>query len=554
MKYNIQNVNSNKNITDRLLEIRWINEKIDDFLYPSYSKYWSDPFLLSDMQKATDRIIFAMKNKQRIMIFGDYDVDGITSSYILYTTFTKFFNYTNISVMFPDRLEDGYGLKIKHIDKMISKNVDLIITVDNGITAIQEALYTVDQKIDLIITDHHEVLNENIPNCFAVINPKISPKYPFKNLCWAGVSFKLSCALTHLSNFDKQTKQNIFKNLLPFVSIATVADIVPLVDENRLIVQKWLDQINKREDLTESLSWMLEYLKLWHIDSYHIGFVIWPRINAWWRLASAYDSFYTLLNHWSKQLEYLEIIEKHNFDRRSMQETMIKEIDKNVDLSENIIFYCSDWLHEWVVWIVAWRLTEKWNKPSIILKIDKEKWTATWSLRWPSYFSVIDMLQYLWPLLLRFGWHKQAWWMTLELENLDKVKNMSIEYCKKNISDKDTVKIINIDTLIFDYERNDSNLSKISTFGPFGEWNPEPSFLFQDCLLTKAEKIGQKWQWHIKLHIAFGDKKVQVMFWSKWDSLIQFQELVNQKIKIYWKIKPDNYNWWYFVDGIWREV
>lgn len=189
------------------------------------------------MEKAVERIIEAVKNKEKIMIFGDYDVDGITSSYILYEFITKFLNYKNVSIQYPDRIKEGYGIKKEHIDDIKKKNVDLIITVDNGIASLQEAIYAKEQGIDLIITDHHQDL-EAIPEAVAVVNPQISPNYPFKGLAGVGVSFKLICAMLTKSTFNAKQRNEIFNYFLPVVAIGTVADVVPLIGENRVIVKK----------------------------------------------------------------------------------------------------------------------------------------------------------------------------------------------------------------------------------------------------------------------------------------------------------------------------
>ena len=189
------------------------------------------------MDKAVERIVQAMKKNEKIMIFGDYDVDGVTSSYLIYKFLTKFLKYDNVSIQYPNRITDGYGLKKKHIDDIQSKNVDLIITVDNGISSIQEAKYAKEKNIDLIITDHHQHLEE-LPDAVAVITPLISPDYPFKGLAGVGVAFKLICAITEKSTLPKDQKNKVFNYFLPVVAIGTVADVVPLINENRAIVKR----------------------------------------------------------------------------------------------------------------------------------------------------------------------------------------------------------------------------------------------------------------------------------------------------------------------------
>lgn len=200
MKYEILNQDNNLSLLERLLAVRQVSDDPALFLNPRFSDYWKDPFLLNDMHKGVERIILALKRKEKIMIFADYDVDGITSSFCVYKFITEFLGYKNISIMYPNRLQDGYGLKNKHLDYMKEKNINLIITVDNGITSVNEAQYAKELGIDLVITDHHHAL-DRIPEAIAVINPQISPHYSFKGLAGVGVAFKLINALLSKSTF-----------------------------------------------------------------------------------------------------------------------------------------------------------------------------------------------------------------------------------------------------------------------------------------------------------------------------------------------------------------
>lgn len=184
MHYEILNQDYDLPLIQRLLKVRNITDDPENFLDPNLAKYRLDPFLLQDMDKAVQRIIQAMQKKEKIIIFGDYDVDGITSSYLIYKFITQFLGYSNISIRFPHRIEDGYGLKSKHLEEMKSQNIDLIITVDNGISSVEEARLAKELGMDLIITDHHHLL-DRVPEAYAVVNPQISPDYPFKGL--AGV-------------------------------------------------------------------------------------------------------------------------------------------------------------------------------------------------------------------------------------------------------------------------------------------------------------------------------------------------------------------------------
>ena len=551
MKYKILNEDENLNLIERLLKIRGISEDADIFLNPKIKDYRLDPMKLNDMSKAVDRIILALKNNEKIMIFGDYDVDGITSSFILFKFFTKFLKYRNISIMYPDRIEEWYGIKNLHLDEIKKRGVSLVITVDNGITNIQEAEYAKKIWLDMIITDHHKNL-EKIPDAIAVINPLISVNYNFKYLAWVGVAFKLLCALLdNTKNRSEKKKNDIFNYFLPIVAIWTVADIVSLTWENRLLVKKWLDLINKhRDQIPESLQWFLEYLNLKEVDTFHIGFVIWPRINAWWRIDSPYNSLNTLLFTGNKQLEALQKIDEINNDRKKLQEDAFKIAEEMLDLDQKILIAEHEDFHEWVVGIVSWKITEKYNKPSIVFKINKDKWIAVASLRWPEYFNIIEMLQKHSDLLERSGGHKQAGWLTILLDNLDEFKQNVEKYCNEIISDDDLGKILYIDTKIYSDEWNYQLIQGLENLAPFGEWNKEPQFLFENIAVEKVEKVWKNGNGHMKIYWIFGDKKINFLFRWKGDMIKKIN--VDSKINIIWKIKKDDFNGGHYVN--WTEI
>ncbi len=557
MKYKILCKDEGLNLIERIFKIRGINDNIDDFLNPKIKDYRLDPLKLNDMQKAISRIMEAIEKNEKIMIFGDYDADGVTSSFILFKFFAKYLKYKNISIMYPDRIEDWYGLKNKHLDQMKKKWIDLIITVDNGITSILEAEYAKEIWIDLIITDHHKNW-EQIPDAIAVINPVISKNYDFKYLAGVWVAFKLICALLdQIKGFNGANtlekngniKNEIFNYFLPIVAIWTVADIVPLTWENRLLVKKWLDLINNNRHLiSESLQWFLKYLNLKEVDTFHIWFVIWPRINAGWRIDTPYNSLSTLLFTWEKQLEYLQKIDKINTERKKLQEEAFKIAEENLNLEDKILIAENENFHEWIVGIVSWRITEKYNKPSVIFKINKEKWLAVASLRWPEYFDIIEMIQKNSNILERSGGHKHAWWLTVKIENLKELKEKLMKYSNEKISDNDLIKTISVDTYINHDERNYDLIKDLQDLWPFGEWNKEPNFLFKNILVNKVGKVWKNGNGHMKISWMFGDKKINFLFWWKWDMIKTIDK--KEKIDIVWKIKKDDFNWGYFVNGV----
>ena len=545
MKYKLLNESYDKTLIERLLEIRQIASDADAFFEPTLSHTWIDPFKIDGMDKAVKHIMDAMKKNEKIMVFGDYDVDGVTASYCLYKFFRYFLKYSNVSIMYPDRQKDWYWLRDYHLDEMKSKWVQLVITVDNWITSVEEAKHAKEIWIDLIVTDHHQPLNE-IPDAIAVLNPNCSPDYSFKWLAWVGVAFKVIVAMLSKCNLTSERKNQIFNFFLPIVAIGTVADIVPLLWENRYIVKKWLELMNRHPDsLPKSLQWFLSYLNIKSpIDTYHIWFVIWPRINAGWRIESPYDSLNVFLHDWEEQKEFLEKMDAINQERKRLQEEWVKIAEQLIDVEDSILIAMSPDFHEWVIWIIAWRLTEKYNKPSVIFKIDEEKWTASASLRGPDYFSVIDMLKAHADILERFGWHQWAWGLTVRIEDIDKLCKKLKSYCKKKIKESDLEKVLIVDTKILPQEWTNWNFKFLEKFEPFWECNEEPLFLFEDLQIQKVEKVWKNGSAHMKLYAHRWNQLLHLLF--RWKG--SQSDLISDNISVIGKIKRDTFNGGYFVD------
>lgn len=522
--YDILYENPHEDLVTRLLKARWLDYDNSDnhkFLHPTWKDHWIDPFKLNDLEKGIDRIILAIKNKEKIMIFGDYDVDGVTSCFILYDFFNKFLWYKNISVQLPNRLEDGYGMKNYHLDEMKSKWVDLVITVDNGITSVQEALYAKQIGLDLIITDHHKNL-DIIPDAIAVINPQISPDYDFKGICGAWVAFKFVVGLSKKLKLNENIRRKIFNRYLPIVAVWTVSDCVPLICENRVMVKKWLDLINKKHsDVPISLLSMIEYYNIKSdIDSYHIWFMIWPRINAAGRVRSPYEALKSLIYTGEKQKHHLEEIDNLNTQRKKIQDNMVKMVENDITIDSNIIISCHEEYHEWVVGIVAGRVTEKYKLPSMILKIDHARWHGVASLRWPEYFSVIDMLYSAQDLLERYGWHKQAGWLTVKLEKLDQLISHFEDYCKNNIAPEMLTKPKKVDTVLYAHEINKDNLIQLDLLKPYGEGNPKPSLLLPGIVIKHKQLIGKDSSWkHLKLYWNYDDRVIEIVSRGWWKDI-----------------------------------
>ncbi len=546
MNYSILFEDPGLSLIERLLKVRSVEDDVEEFLNPTMKKYRISPFKLADMNKAIDRIKQALTKQEKIMIFGDYDVDGITSSFMLYTFFRKFLKYENISIMFPNRLEDGYWLKSFHLDEMKEKSVDLVITVDNGITSINEALHAKEIWIDLVITDHHKNL-ETIPEACAVVNPQVSPDYNFKWICGAGVAFKLLNGYLEAENHDIEQRKKIFNYFLPVVAIATVADCVPLVDENRVMVKQGLKLLNQKSDIPESLISFIDYLGIKDdINSFHIGYIIGPRINAGGRIVSPYKSLYTLLHTWEKQREHLDMIESINTERKKLQDQASKLAEKMLCHDDFLLTAHSEEFHEGIIGIVSGRITEKNNKPSIVLSLCPEKGVAVASLRGPEYFSVIDMLIAHGDLLERYWGHKQAGWLTVKLENVDTLLNSMRTYCKNLLQELNLEKIMKIDTKLYPQEISSLTLDNLMKLEPFGQGNEEPLFFIENATILTVNKVGSRGNGHLKFQFFYDGTEFQAMHRSKGGLLENFQ--IWQKISLAGKLKKDTFNGWVFID------
>ncbi len=541
MKIEILNDDTNLSLIDRLLKIRKIEDK-NKFLSPTWWNSRYNPFLLENIEKASEKILNVMKNNERIVIFGDYDVDWITATYVVFYFLYKFLWYKNVSIRLPSR-QDWYWIRKFHIDELKQKNVSLVITVDNWITAVEEVDYANKLWLDIIITDHHSPL-EKLPNSYAIINPKTSSNYPFKELAGVWVAFKLITALSNKLKLSTTKKNKIINCFLPIVAIWTVADCVPLIDENRFLVKKWLEIINNPHKRPINISNIISYLNLKNIDSFHIWYIIWPRLNASWRIHKPDNAFQVLFQHKELcQLKYLNKIEWMNKERQLTQTDILVEVEKTIDKNKNILLAIWEF-HEWVIWIVAWKLTEKYNKPSIVLSINKSKNEAVGSCRAPNYFSIIKMLDNIWKkwIFERYGWHLQAWWLTIKLDKIEIFKK-ELENYWKNISQDKLEKIILVDTFIWKEDLISDDIKKLDLLAPFWEQNPNPTFLIKDLQIKKIDLV-----WKEKNHIkVYANKDWVDLTLLKWSWLKLLEKLKDKKyIDCVVQYAKDDYNWWFY--------
>lgn len=369
-----QNIKILSNDTEKpLKEILRTNRNItdDSFFFPSLSDL-HDPFLMPDMKIAVERILKAREQNERVVIFGDYDVDGVSSTALLYT----FFDSIEIACSYrlPHRVKDGYGLKKYHFDELAKKNVKLVITVDCGTRDIEPIEYAKSLGIDVIVTDHHAV-PEYIPTNVPILNPKRKDsKYPFPNLAGAGVALKLVQAMIkNLKDLSTENQDEILLSYIDLASLGTVADCMPLTGENRVITTLGLRQM--KQSKSSALRKYIEYLDRdieWDADL--IGFQIGPRINAAWRMDSPLKALHWLIADESRVDAWLEEVENLNAKRQEAVKYFSEHALTQVNSQDPVLFYFHPELEHWLVGLIAGKLTEAYGKPSIVLCPNEKKW------------------------------------------------------------------------------------------------------------------------------------------------------------------------------------
>ena len=477
--------NLNKVIGKIIVNRHVVNdEDVRIFITPTRDDFHNH-FLFKGMDIAVDRIIKAINNKEKILIYGDYDVDGITSTTVL----KKYLMDRGISVdtYIPNRLHEGYGLNKKAIDTIKERNIDLIITVDCGISAIEEVDYAVRLGMDIIVTDHHEV-GEKLPNALAVIDAKRKDNtYPFRALAGVGVVFKLIQALS----IKLEIKPEEYLKYLDLVCVGTISDIVPLEGENRTIAKLGLMLIKVTRNL--GLRELIKSSGYKEIDSNTISFGVAPRINACGRMGHEEEALKLFL---AEDLESATKITKelneYNTLRQSTEkaiyEEAVQQIEKNhLDANNSIVLGGKGW-HHGVIGIVSSKVTDKYYKPSILLSFEDN--IAKGSGRSVPGFDLYEGLAKCEDLLEKYGGHSMAVGLTLKKENLENFKERFEQIAKeKNI--KELVPIIYIDDELKLKDINMDLVKSISILEPFGEANKVPLFLIRNLKIDSIRALSE---------------------------------------------------------------
>ncbi len=459
-----------------------------------------NPFLMKDMDAAVDRLNDAMGHKERILVYGDYDVDGCTAVALVYKFLRQF--YSNIDYYIPDRYDEGYGVSKKGIDFAKETGVKLIIILDCGIKAIEEITYAKEQGIDFIICDHH-VPDEVMPPAVAILNPKRpDDSYPFKNLCGCGVGFKFMQAFAKNNNIP-------FSRLVPlldFCAVSIAADLVPVVDENRILAFHGLKQLNQNPSLGLKAIVDICGLNGRELSMSDIIFKIGPRINASGRMENGKKSVDLLVEReYSLALDQAKHIDEYNEQRKDVDRQMTEEANQIVARLESqkhqssIVLYDEHW-KKGVIGIVASRLTEIYFRPTVVLTRDEN--LATGSARSVAGFDVYAAIKSCRDLLLNFGGHTYAAGLTMKWADLKEFRKRFQAYVEEHIEPEQREAILDIDAVI-DFKDITKKLhTDLKRFAPFGPGNPKPLFCTLDVYDFGTSKVVGREQEHIKLELV----------------------------------------------------
>ena len=540
-KENKKNYYTKKYSKDMLsiLESRGITteENIEKFINCNLSDL-RNPFLLKDMEKAVDFILEKREKKETIWIYGDYDVDGITSTSLLYLAFNEIGIKTEYYIPLRD---EGYGLN-KHAIKEIKDNGgNLIITVDCGISSLEEVSYANELRMDMIITDHHEINNE-LPNAYCVINCKREDNlYDFKYLAGVGTAFMLALAIYRKLGIE----DSVYK-YLDIAGIGTVADIVPLVEDNRIIVKRGLEQLKRTKwnGLKTLLRKIFPDFREREYDTYDVGFIIAPVFNAAGRLEDAkmgVELFTSEDNKICDELSYT-LLEKNN-ERKNIQsdiyDIVVDEVEEKKLYEKNIIVVAHEKFHHGVIGIVASKIVDRYYKPTVIMEIKKNEGIATASCRSIEGFNIIEAINSMKELFLKYGGHAGAAGFSIPVENIEIFAERMDKFIEENLDKSYFLKPIKIDKEIQLHKISYDFLDEISKLKPFGFGNQMPLFAMKNCTTSNLRKIGKD-QSHLMMNIVKNGVEIKNCVWFGAEDMFNDIEK-NSVLDVAFKLKMETF-------------
>ena len=512
----VRNLKSNVQLPElilKLLYMRGISDyhKMLKYFKPTFIKLY-DPLMMKDCDIACERISEVIQNKERIMILGDYDVDGTCGVSMFYLFMKKFGLEQEYYI--PDRITEGYGISFQSIDYAKENNIKLIVAIDCGITAYDKVEYAKTLGIDFIICDHHQP-PEKIPEALAVMDPlRTDDNYPFKYLCGTGVAFKLVQAVS-----NKLDRPDIPAALIDLVAVATASDIVPLRDENRIIVKEGFEAMNSKPRLSLKILIESSKLQIGNLTTSNIVFTVAPRINAVGRLGDAKRAVELLTCEDNEKIkEFAFVLNDENQNRREIDKTitddafrMFEEINSFKNRS-SIVIYNEDW-HPGVIGIVAARLVEKYNLPTIVLT--KVNGVAKGSARSINTFNIYEALKDCQDQLIQFGGHFHAAGLEIEIDMIDEFRESFNDLAKERITKEQLIPEIEVDAEVTFEELTPKLIQILSFFEPYGPENMTPVFKTKNVEVVDKVYFTEKSNTHIfKVKDNDSSKKFEAVFFN----------------------------------------
>lgn len=483
-------------------------EELDTFLNPLLSGL-SDPFLLPDMEKAVSRVWKAIDARETITVFGDYDVDGVTAAALLARIFARL--GANVQPFIPDRLDEGYGLSRDALERCLEEHGSkLVVTVDCGVNAVESVAYAQERGVDVVVTDHHEPAAQTAA-AFALINPKLGTVQALKVLSGVGVAFKLAHALLRVGREQgRSVAAGIdLRTYLDIVALGTVADIVPLVGDNRIMVRHGLAALDRT--MWEGLRALKDVAGMrGDADTYHLGFQLGPRINAAGRIGQPMQALRLLITDDSAEArEIAALLDRTNQERRKLERDMAEEafaeIDAYFDPKKDFgLAVAREGWHPGVVGIVASRVSRHYNRPAIVMGIDEDG-NARGSCRSIDEYDLLEGLRACEHLLVKYGGHKMAAGVEVASGSLGGFKAAFNAAAAENLHTMDLSPVQPIDAVVSADELDWKFLEQLKRLQPFGQDNPEPVWALHGAEVSGQPRIvGQK---HLKLALASKERK-----------------------------------------------
>jgi single-stranded-DNA-specific exonuclease len=488
-------------IVAQLLAIRGMGEEeIERFVHPDYVRDLHDPFLLTDMDLAVKRIILAAERGEKVSVYGDYDIDGITASAVMIEGLAAL--GIQAASYIPDRFSEGYGINQEALEKLQQAGAQLIVSVDCGITSVDEAKWAREHGLDLIITDHHDV-PATIPDAIAVINPKRpDDRYPFKDLAGVGVAFKVVQALQKEIGKPKVGQE---KWMLDLVALGTVCDVVTLIDENRALVSYGLRVMRQGRRIGIAALAQVGRVDAPNITAYHLGYVLGPRMNAAGRLEHAARSLELMQTTDAERAQVIAVdLNALNLKRRTDQEAIFKQADEMAGKREAdpiLVLADAEWSHG-VVGIVASKIAEKWAKPTLIAQVLGE--SVKGSARSSGGFNMIVALRAQSHWLTKFGGHSFAAGFTLSASKLDDFRTALNDYYRATATSS-----VADESMIAELQLPDLSgvdlplLDDLEMLEPHGNGNPRPSFQIKGVSAENVSRVGAEGK-HLRLRVMDG--------------------------------------------------